>query len=112
MYSKSFLWIFLMSLINFVILDKTSKGASEPQQKKLKKKSIFSPENSSESDSGIVTKAAVIKAASNPVRAQKSQSQQPKSKTRSSVTARSRKFFCTNSKTCHANNFLFQKPNL
>ncbi|XP_063975962.1 histone acetyltransferase KAT7 isoform X1 [Diachasmimorpha longicaudata] len=33
------------------ILDKSGKPPSEPVQKKLKKKSIFSPENSSESDS-------------------------------------------------------------
>ncbi|XP_012232018.1 histone acetyltransferase KAT7 isoform X2 [Linepithema humile] len=34
---------------------------SEPVQKKLKKKSIFSPENSSESDSGISAKVSAVK---------------------------------------------------
>ncbi|XP_029166062.1 histone acetyltransferase KAT7 isoform X2 [Nylanderia fulva] len=38
-----------------------SGKATEPVQKKLKKKSIFSPENSSESDSGILTKVNTVK---------------------------------------------------
>lgn len=42
-------------------LDKSAKTTSEPVQKKLKKKSIFSPENSSESDSGIPTKTSTVK---------------------------------------------------
>ncbi|XP_054002886.1 histone acetyltransferase KAT6B isoform X3 [Hylaeus anthracinus] len=37
-------------------LDKSTKTTSEPVQKKFKKKSIFSPENSSESDSSIPVK--------------------------------------------------------
>ncbi|XP_072756633.1 uncharacterized protein Chm isoform X3 [Anoplolepis gracilipes] len=40
--------------------DKSGK-ATEPVQKRLKKKSIFSPENSSESDSGILTKVNTVK---------------------------------------------------
>lgn len=40
--------------------DKSGK-ATEPVQKKLKKKSIFSPENSSESDSGILAKVNTVK---------------------------------------------------
>lgn len=38
-----------------------SGKTTEPVQKKLKKKSIFSPENSSESDSGILTKVNTVK---------------------------------------------------
>ncbi|XP_011874549.1 PREDICTED: histone acetyltransferase KAT7 [Vollenhovia emeryi] len=38
-----------------------SVKSTEPVQKKLKKKSIFSPENSSESDSGVSAKVSVVK---------------------------------------------------
>ncbi|XP_015430859.1 PREDICTED: histone acetyltransferase KAT7 isoform X1 [Dufourea novaeangliae] len=41
--------------------DKSIKATSEPVQKKLKKKSIFSPENSSESDSAILPKTTILK---------------------------------------------------
>lgn len=41
-------------------LEKSGK-TSEPVQKRLKKKSIFSPENSSESDSGVSAKVSAVK---------------------------------------------------
>ncbi|XP_076655883.1 lysine acetyltransferase chameau isoform X2 [Halictus rubicundus] len=59
-------------------IDKSTKATSEPVQKKQKKKSIFSPENSSESDSGIPTKAIVTKLTSNSTKYAKTQ--QPKGK--------------------------------
>ncbi|XP_076296658.1 lysine acetyltransferase chameau isoform X4 [Lasioglossum baleicum] len=59
-------------------IDKSTKAMSEPVQKKLKKKSIFSPENSSESDSGIPTKATVTKSTNNSAKYTKTQ--QPKAK--------------------------------
>ncbi|XP_078037646.1 lysine acetyltransferase chameau isoform X2 [Augochlora pura] len=59
-------------------IDKSTKATSEPVQKKLKKKSIFSPENSSESDSGIPAKTTVTKSASNSAKYTKAQ--QPKAK--------------------------------
>ncbi|XP_011055442.1 PREDICTED: histone acetyltransferase KAT7 isoform X2 [Acromyrmex echinatior] len=43
----------------------------EPVQKKLKKKSIFSPENSSESDSGISAKVGTVKPTSSSVKCSK-----------------------------------------
>ncbi|XP_011309579.1 histone acetyltransferase KAT7 isoform X3 [Fopius arisanus] len=46
------------------LLDKSAKNSAEPLQKKLKKKSIFSPENSSESDSPSPPKST-IKGSSN-----------------------------------------------
>ncbi|XP_029673177.1 histone acetyltransferase KAT7 isoform X1 [Formica exsecta] len=53
-----------MSANNSKSPDKSGK-ATEPVQKKLKKKSIFSPENSSESDSGILAKVNTVKPTSN-----------------------------------------------
>ncbi|XP_046589816.1 histone acetyltransferase KAT7 isoform X1 [Neodiprion lecontei] len=53
--------------------EKISKVAAEPVQKKLKKKSIFSPENSSESDTPTVAKPAVMKVAGPLIKAAKSQ---------------------------------------
>ncbi|XP_076628545.1 lysine acetyltransferase chameau isoform X2 [Colletes latitarsis] len=58
--------------------EKSAKTTSEPVQKKFKKKSIFSPENSSESDSSIPAKTSVPKPANNPAKFTKSQ--QPKVK--------------------------------
>lgn len=52
-----------MSTNNSKSLDKSAKAA-EPVQKKLKKKSIFSPENSSESDNGILAKVNTVKSTS------------------------------------------------
>jgi histone acetyltransferase MYST2 len=46
----------------------------------LKKKSIFSPENSSESDSSLPAKSTNVKPTSNSVNIQKSQPQQAKIK--------------------------------
>lgn len=54
------------------------KVTSEPLQKKLKKKSIFSPENSSESDGGIPVKTSTVKPTNNSAKYAKSQ--QPKTK--------------------------------
>ncbi|XP_033225210.1 histone acetyltransferase KAT7 isoform X3 [Belonocnema kinseyi] len=59
--------------------EKNSKGASEPAQKKLKKKSIFSPENSSESDTGAPAKSAGSKTTSTPVKSPKPQNTKSKS---------------------------------
>ncbi|XP_076239608.1 lysine acetyltransferase chameau isoform X2 [Calliopsis andreniformis] len=53
--------------------EKSIKATSEPVQKKLKKKSIFSPENSSESDSGIPVKANAAKPANNSAKYSKTQ---------------------------------------
>lgn len=47
-------------------------------QKKLKKKSIFSPENSSESDSGIATKANSTKPINSNTKYAKNQQSKPK----------------------------------
>lgn len=58
--------------------DKSIKMTSEPVQKKLKKKSIFSPENSSESDSGIPTKVNAAKPANTCAKYQKNQQPKPK----------------------------------
>ncbi|CAK9821057.1 Histone acetyltransferase KAT7 [Anthophora plagiata] len=58
--------------------DKSTKATSEPVQKKLKKKSIFSPENSSESDSGIPTKTSTAKPANTSVKYAKNQQPKPK----------------------------------
>ncbi|XP_076671991.1 lysine acetyltransferase chameau isoform X4 [Andrena cerasifolii] len=58
--------------------DKSMKVTSEPVQKKLKKKSIFSPENSSESDGGIPVKTSTAKPTNNSAKYTKSQ--QPKAK--------------------------------
>ncbi|XP_043581005.1 histone acetyltransferase KAT7 isoform X2 [Bombus pyrosoma] len=63
---------------NGKVPDKSTKTISEPVQKKLKKKSIFSPENSSESDSGIPTKANSAKPINSSAKYPKSQ--QSKSK--------------------------------
>ncbi|XP_068972669.1 histone acetyltransferase KAT7 isoform X1 [Bombus flavifrons] len=63
---------------NGKVPDKSTKTISEPVQKKLKKKSIFSPENSSESDSGIPTKANSAKPINSSAKYQKNQ--QSKSK--------------------------------
>ena len=49
-------------------------------QKKLKKKSIFSPENSSESDSGSPAKSTNVKPTNNSLTVPKSQPQQAKVK--------------------------------
>ncbi|XP_012271449.1 histone acetyltransferase KAT7 isoform X2 [Orussus abietinus] len=51
--------------------ERTTKVISEPLQKKLKQKSIFSPENSSESDTAAPSKASVIKATSSPLKCPK-----------------------------------------
>lgn len=51
---------FLGAAANNKAPDKSGK-TSEPVQKKLKKKSIFSPENSSESDSGVSAKVSTVK---------------------------------------------------
>ncbi|KAK0080135.1 hypothetical protein PV325_000390 [Microctonus aethiopoides] len=64
-------------------LNDKSKPAVEPVQKKLKKKSIFSPENSSESDSPSPPKSSV-KAANNVLRAK------PPSKLKGSNDSKSR----------------------
>ncbi|XP_011496442.1 PREDICTED: histone acetyltransferase KAT7 [Ceratosolen solmsi marchali] len=61
-------------------IEKNTKSTSEPVQKKLKKKSIFSPENSSESDSCAAAKLTNVKPTSNSVNVQKSQPQQAKVK--------------------------------
>lgn len=53
--------------------EKSTKMTSEPVQKKLKKKSIFSPENSSESDTAAPPKTSAIKAASTAVKCTKVQ---------------------------------------
>ncbi|XP_012265318.2 histone acetyltransferase KAT7 [Athalia rosae] len=53
--------------------EKITKIAAEPVQKKLKKKSIFSPENSSESDTPTPSKPAVLKVAGPLIKAAKSQ---------------------------------------
>lgn len=54
-----------------------NKKSLEPAPKKFKKKSIFSPENSSESDSGSPVKSNLksSSSSSNSVSAQKTQSQ-------------------------------------
>ncbi|XP_043684386.1 histone acetyltransferase KAT7 isoform X1 [Vespula pensylvanica] len=56
---------------NTKVADKSTKMTSEPVQKKLKKKSIFSPENSSESDNASPPKVNTIKAANNTVKCTK-----------------------------------------
>lgn len=53
------------------VADKSMKITSEPVQKKLKKKSIFSPENSSESDNASPPKINAIKTANNTVKCTK-----------------------------------------
>ncbi|XP_076227270.1 lysine acetyltransferase chameau isoform X3 [Nomia melanderi] len=58
---------------NGKVLDKSTKVTSEPVQKKLKKKSIFSPENSSESDGGIPPKTTVPKPTNNSTKYTKNQ---------------------------------------
>lgn len=58
--------------------EKSIKTISEPVQKKLKKKSIFSPENSSESDSGIPTKANSVKPINSSTKYTKNQQSKPK----------------------------------
>lgn len=58
--------------------EKSIKTISEPVQKKLKKKSIFSPENSSESDSGIPTKANSVKSINSSTKYTKNQQSKPK----------------------------------
>lgn len=61
-------------------IDKNTKSL-EPAPKKFKKKSIFSPENSSESDSGSPVKSNLkSSSSSNSVSNQKTQSQQNKIK--------------------------------
>lgn len=64
-----------------------SVKTGEPAQKKLKKKSIFSPENSSESDSGVPTKSTTSKSSTNSVTAQKSQQTKVKPNEQKSRTA-------------------------
>ncbi|XP_029047708.1 histone acetyltransferase KAT7 isoform X4 [Osmia bicornis bicornis] len=59
-------------------LDKSAKTTSEPVQKKLKKKSIFSPENSSESDSGVPTKTSTVKPPNSSAKYAKNQPPKPK----------------------------------
>ncbi|XP_017756540.1 PREDICTED: histone acetyltransferase KAT7 isoform X2 [Eufriesea mexicana] len=59
--------------------DKSVKTTSEPVQKKLKKKSIFSPENSSESDGGIATKTNSTKPINSSTKYTKNQQSKPKS---------------------------------
>ncbi|XP_058790061.1 histone acetyltransferase KAT7 [Phymastichus coffea] len=83
---------FPVSMISAKSTEKNVK-TGEPPQKKLKKKSIFSPENSSESDSGVPIKSATSKSSTNTVTPQKSQSQQAKAKpneqkSRSTITNR------------------------
>ncbi|XP_011344100.1 histone acetyltransferase KAT7 isoform X2 [Ooceraea biroi] len=51
-------------------LEKSGK-ISEPVQKRLKKKSIFSPENSSESDSGVSAKVSAVKPTSSSAKCSK-----------------------------------------
>ncbi|XP_017878067.1 histone acetyltransferase KAT7 isoform X2 [Ceratina calcarata] len=58
--------------------DKSAKTTSEPVQKKLKKKSIFSPENSSESDSGVPAKVNTVKPTSSSIKYAKTQQAKPK----------------------------------
>lgn len=53
------------------VADKSTKITSEPVQKKLKKKSIFSPENSSESDNASPPKVNAIKTPNNTVKCTK-----------------------------------------
>lgn len=55
-----------------------SGKTSEPIQKKLKKKSIFSPENSSESDSGVSAKINTVK----PINVSSKCSKNPQAKTK------------------------------
>ncbi|XP_043519495.1 histone acetyltransferase KAT7 isoform X1 [Frieseomelitta varia] len=63
---------------NGKVSDKSAKTTSEPVQKKLKKKSIFSPENSSDSDNGIPTKASSAKPINNSTKYPKNQQSKPK----------------------------------
>ncbi|XP_015607212.1 histone acetyltransferase KAT7 isoform X2 [Cephus cinctus] len=56
-------------------IEKPTKTILEPVQKKLKKKSIFSPENSSESDGAPPSKPIGLKTTSNPVKCPKPQQQ-------------------------------------
>ncbi|XP_043802438.1 histone acetyltransferase KAT7 isoform X3 [Apis laboriosa] len=58
--------------------EKSIKTISEPVQKKLKKKSIFSPENSSESDNGIPTKTNSVKPINSSTKYTKNQQSKPK----------------------------------
>ncbi|XP_043487784.1 histone acetyltransferase KAT7 isoform X4 [Polistes fuscatus] len=58
---------------NIKVTDKNTKIPLEPLQKKFKKKSIFSPENSSESDNSSAPKINAIKAANNNVKCNKTQ---------------------------------------
>ncbi|XP_076765848.1 lysine acetyltransferase chameau isoform X2 [Xylocopa sonorina] len=58
--------------------DKSTKATSEPVQKKLKKKSIFSPENSSESDSGITARTNTVKPTNSTAKYTKNQQPKPK----------------------------------
>ncbi|XP_023244891.1 histone acetyltransferase KAT7-like [Copidosoma floridanum] len=61
-------------------IDKSTKSSSELALKKFKKKSIFSPENSSESDGNTPVKMTNVKPTSNSVNASKTQPQQVKVK--------------------------------
>ncbi|XP_012152803.2 lysine acetyltransferase chameau isoform X7 [Megachile rotundata] len=67
-------------------VDKSAKTTSEPVQKKLKKKSIFSPENSSESDSGVPSKVNTAKPANNSAKYAKTQQPKPKPNRASLIT--------------------------
>nr|XP_012152802.1 PREDICTED: histone acetyltransferase KAT7 isoform X5 [Megachile rotundata] len=67
-------------------VDKSAKTTSEPVQKKLKKKSIFSPENSSESDSGVPPKVNTAKPANNSAKYAKTQQPKPKPNRASLIT--------------------------
>lgn len=63
----------------------------EPVQKKLKKKSIFSPENSSESDSGVSAKVSAVKPTSSSAKCSKNPPAKAKlSDTKQKPTAASR----------------------
>jgi len=67
---------------------------SEPVQKKLKKKSIFSPENSSESDSGVSAKVTTAKPTSGSAKTSKNPPAKAKlndTKQKSAATSRTGK---------------------
>ncbi|KOX75352.1 Histone acetyltransferase KAT7 [Melipona quadrifasciata] len=63
---------------NGKVSEKSAKTSLEPVQKKLKKKSIFSPENSSDSDNGVPTKANSAKPINNSTKYPKNQQSKPK----------------------------------
>lgn len=74
-----------------------SGKTTEPVQKKLKKKSIFSPENSSESDSGVSAKVSAVKQISSSAKCSKNPPAKAKlndTKQKPTATSRPGKEFC------------------